>query len=71
MDIMTAPFDQDEVTRRCHLRIRREEAPKAEAMAKARVAKVATALPARGMAMADIAECAGLTAAEIKKLSNS
>lgn len=59
MDIMTALFDEEEVSRRYHLRIKREEA---ESIARNMVA-LGT------MSYEDISKCTGLTISEIEKLT--
>ena len=60
MDIMTALFDEEEVTRRYHLRIKREEAE-----------KIARNMLSKGrMSAEEIAEYTGLSVNEIEELAN-
>lgn len=60
MDIMTALFDEEEVTRRSYMRVRKEEA---ESIAK-------NMLKTGKMTIEEIAECTGLTVTEIEKIAN-
>lgn len=60
MDIMTALFDEEEVSRRYHLRIERE---RSEAIARNLLAK-------GQMSVDDIADCTGLSVGEIEKIAN-
>ena len=60
MDIMTALFDEEEVTRRYGLRMQRE---KTEDIARIMLAK-------GKMSVEEIAEYTGLSVSEIEKLSN-
>ena len=60
MDIMTALFDEEEVSRRYHLRIERE---KAEDFARKLLAKGI-------MSVEDIADCSGLSVSEVEKLAD-
>lgn len=65
MDIMTALFDQEEVTRRYHARIRREIKAEMEAKVKAN----ARAMLADGVPVANVAKWTGLDVKEVEALA--
>ena len=60
MDIMTALFDEEEVSRRYQLRLRKEQA---ESFARKLLAK-------GQMSVEDIADCSGLSVSEVEKLAD-
>ena len=60
MDIMTALFDEEEVSRRYHLRIERE---RSQAIAKKLIED-------GNLPYDRIADCTGLTISEVEKLAN-
>ncbi len=60
MDIMTALFDEEEVSRRYQLRLRKEQT---ESIAKKLLAK-------GQMSIEDIADCTGLSVSEVEKLAD-
>lgn len=60
MDIMTALFDEEEISRRYQLRLKKEQAE-----------DFARKLLAKGqMSVEDIADCSGLSVSEVEKLAN-